>query len=186
MYQAKLALDDAARLKVVRKCMQSDLRKSRRNDEVWNSCGELKVCGFAKCTNCWLANMASLGQAVIMYHTKWESGDVPHRCLSSATACLYGICEAAILAAGYARLSVLFIRVNRNLLFTTLRMYLNSKRWCRWRFVLLPRNQRAEREVRIACRDIFRQSRILGRIIPSIEEILHAGGLENQNRMRKR
>jgi hypothetical protein len=67
-----------------------------------------------------------------------------------------------------------------------LRMYLNSKRWCRWRFVLLPRNQRAEREVRIACRDIFRQSRILGRIIPSIEEILHAGGLENQNRMRKR
>jgi len=35
-----------------------------------------------------------------------------------------------------------------------------------------------EREVRIACRDAFRQSRILGRIIPTIEEILHAGGLE--------
>jgi len=35
-----------------------------------------------------------------------------------------------------------------------------------------------EREVRIACRDAFRQSRILGRIIPTIEEILNAGGLE--------
>jgi len=35
-------------------------------------------------------------------YTEWESGDVPNRCLSSATACLYGICEAAILAAGYA------------------------------------------------------------------------------------
>jgi CRISPR-associated protein Cas1 len=34
--------------------------------------------------------------------TEWESGDIPNRCLSSATACLYGICEAAILAAGYA------------------------------------------------------------------------------------
>jgi len=32
--------------------------------------------------------------------------------------------------------------------------------------------------VRIACRDAFRQSKILARIIPTIEEILHAGGLE--------
>ena len=35
-----------------------------------------------------------------------------------------------------------------------------------------------EREVRIACRDSFRQSRILDRIIPMIEEILAAGGIE--------
>jgi len=35
-----------------------------------------------------------------------------------------------------------------------------------------------EREVRIACRDAFRQSKILARIIPTIEEILYAGGLE--------
>jgi CRISPR-associated protein Cas1 len=32
----------------------------------------------------------------------WESGDLPNRCLSAATACLYGITEAAVLAAGYA------------------------------------------------------------------------------------
>lgn len=35
-----------------------------------------------------------------------------------------------------------------------------------------------ERDVRIACRDAFRQSKIQARIIPTIEEILHAGGLE--------
>ena len=35
-------------------------------------------------------------------HTNWGSGDIANRCLSSATACLYGVCEAAILAAGYA------------------------------------------------------------------------------------
>lgn len=35
-------------------------------------------------------------------HTQWGSGDLPNRCLSSATACLYGIAEAAILAAGHA------------------------------------------------------------------------------------
>ena len=35
-----------------------------------------------------------------------------------------------------------------------------------------------EREVRLACRDAFRQSKVLQRIIPTIEEILAAGGLE--------
>ena len=34
-----------------------------------------------------------------------------------------------------------------------------------------------DREVRIACRDIFRQTRLLKRIIPAIEEILAAGGV---------
>src|SRR3546814_16357746 len=32
----------------------------------------------------------------------WDAGDLPNRCLSAANACLYGITEAAILAAGYA------------------------------------------------------------------------------------
>jgi len=35
-----------------------------------------------------------------------------------------------------------------------------------------------ERDVRIACRDMFRQSKLLKRIIPAIEEILAAGGLK--------
>ena len=34
-----------------------------------------------------------------------------------------------------------------------------------------------EREVRVACRDSFRQSRLLDRIIPTIEEVLAAGGI---------
>ncbi|MFP1557300.1 CRISPR-associated endonuclease Cas1 [Escherichia coli] len=32
----------------------------------------------------------------------WEKGDVVNRCISAATSCLYGISEAAVLAAGYA------------------------------------------------------------------------------------
>lgn len=42
------------------------------------------------------------GNLDVLDEALWESGDVPNRCLSSATACLYCICEAAILAAGYA------------------------------------------------------------------------------------
>ena len=32
----------------------------------------------------------------------WEKGDIANRCISAATSCLYGITEAAVLAAGYA------------------------------------------------------------------------------------
>ena len=30
----------------------------------------------------------------------WDSADIANRCLSAATACLYGVTEAAVLAAG--------------------------------------------------------------------------------------
>lgn len=36
----------------------------------------------------------------------------------------------------------------------------------------------AEREVHLACRDVFRSSHLLGKIIPMIEEVLTAGGME--------
>jgi len=35
-----------------------------------------------------------------------------------------------------------------------------------------------EREVRLACRDAFRKSRVLDRIIPLIQDVLDAGGLD--------
>ena len=35
-----------------------------------------------------------------------------------------------------------------------------------------------ERDVRLACRDAFRQSKVLERIIPTIEQVLAAGGLQ--------
>jgi len=38
--------------------------------------------------------------------------------------------------------------------------------------------RQAEREVRLACRDTFRSTHLLGKIIPMIEEVLSAGGLE--------
>lgn len=33
---------------------------------------------------------------------KWDASDLPNRCLSAATSCLYGVSEAAVPAAGCA------------------------------------------------------------------------------------
>lgn len=43
--------------------------------------------------------------------------------------------------------------------------------------VAAVRGPNPEREVRLRCRDIFRETRLLERIIPSIEEMLSAGGV---------
>jgi len=54
----------------------------------------------------------------------WEAGDLPNRCLSAATACLYGVTEAAVLAAGYAP-AVGFIHTGKPLSF----VYDRGSRW---------------------------------------------------------
>ena len=108
--------------------------------------------------------------------SEWDKGDLPNRCLSSATACLYGVTEAAVLAAGYAP-AVGFIHTGKPLSFVyDIADLFKFDTVVPLAFKVAasqPRN--AEQQVRLACRDVFRQSRLLERIIPAIEEILAAG-----------
>jgi CRISPR-associated protein Cas1 len=128
-------------------------------------------------------------QLAAMYSVRWsgrdydpetfESGDVPNRCLSSATACLYGITEAAVLAAGYAP-AIGFIHTGKPLSFVyDIADIVKFETVVPVAFKQAARNpQQPERAVRLACRNIFRETRLLERLIPLIEEVLAAGGLE--------
>lgn len=179
LYQAKLALDDDARLKVVRKMYAVRFKEeppARRSVQQLRGIEGVRV---RKMYDLIAKQYGVKWKSRNYDHTEWESGDIPNRCLSSATACLYGICEAAILAAGYAP-AVGFIHTGKPQSFvydiadvfkfeTVVPVAFKIAGGC-------PSNP--ERNVRLACRDTFRQSRILDRIIPMIEEILAAGGLQ--------
>ena len=179
LYQAKLALDDTARLKVVRKMYAIRFKEEppeRRSVEQLRGIEGVRVRKMYEL----LARQYGVTWKSRNYdYTEWESGDIPNRCLSSATACLYGICEAAILAAGYAP-AVGFIHTGKPQSFVyDIADVFKFETVVPVAFrIAAKKPQQPEREVRIACRDAFRQSKILSRIIPSIEEILHAGGLE--------
>lgn len=179
LYQAKLALDDEARLKIVRKMYAMRFKEEppeRRSVEQLRGIEGVRVRKMYEL----LAKQHKVEWKARNYdHTEWGSGDVPNRCLSSATACLYGISEAAILAAGYAP-AVGFIHTGKPQSFVydiadifkfetvvPVAFRVASRKGCN-----------PERDVRIACRDAFRQSKVLQRIIPTIEQILAAGGLE--------
>lgn len=179
LYQAKLALDDTARLKVVRKMYAIRFKEEppeRRSVEQLRGIEGVRVRKMYEL----LARQYGVDWKNRNYdYTTWESGDIPNRCLSSATACLYGITEAAILAAGYAP-AVGFIHTGKPQSFVyDIADVFKFETVVPVAFrIAAKKPQQPEREVRVACRDAFRQSRILGRIIPAIEEILHAGGLE--------
>ena len=102
LFQARLALDDMARLKVVRKMYAlrfgEDAPERRSVDQLRGIEG-----ARVRETYRLLAHSHGADWDGRRYDPhEWDTANVVNRCLSAATAALYGITEAAILAAGYA------------------------------------------------------------------------------------
>lgn len=179
LYQARLALDDQARLRVVRKMYTLRFKEeppSRRSVEQLRGIEGVRVRKMYEL----LARQYKVSWKRRNYdHSEWGSGDIPNRCLSSATACLYGICEAAILAAGYAP-AVGFIHTGKPQSFVyDIADIFKFETVVPVAFkVASKKPYTPERDVRLACRDSFRKTRLLKRIIPTIEQVLAAGELE--------
>ncbi len=102
LYQAKLALDEDLRLKVVRKMFElrfGEPAPARRSVEQLRGIEGSRV----RATYALLAKQYGVTWNGRRYDPKdWEKGDTVNQCISAATSCLYGVTEAAILAAGYA------------------------------------------------------------------------------------
>ena len=104
---------------------------------------------------------------------RWSDADPVNRALSAANSCLYGICHAAILSAGFSP-ALGFIHTGKMLSFVydIADLYKAD--------ISIPTAFQAaaaaqdglERQVRIACRDRFVQTRLLERIIPDVREAL--------------
>ncbi len=180
LYQAKLALDDTLRLKVVRKMYAlrfGEEPPERRSIEQLRGIEGARV----RRTYQLLAKQFNVNWTGRDYDPEtWDSSDVANRCLSAATACLYGVTEAAVLAAGYAP-AVGFIHTGKALSFVydVADLY-KFDTVVPVAFKVAAANPRSspERQVRLACRDIFRQTKLLDRIIPDIEDVLASGGVE--------
>ena len=179
LYQAKLALDDQARLKVVRKMYElrfGEKPPERRSVEQLRGIEGARV----KKTYDNLAKRYGVQWKGRRYDpTDWDTSDTPNLCLSAATACLYGITEAAVLAAGYAP-AVGFIHTGKPLSFVyDIADIVKFESVVPIAFQIAARApNNAERAVRLACRDTFRQTKLLGKLIPLIEDVLAAGGMQ--------
>ncbi len=108
----------------------------------------------------------------------WGGSDAVNKALSSANACLYGVCHAAIVVAGYSP-ALGFIHVGKQLSFVydVADLY-KAETTIPLAFKLAKEgSQDIERRARIACRDSFKQQRLLARVIPDIESLLDISAL---------
>jgi len=185
LYQARVALDEDARLNVVREMFRrrfGEAAPSRRSIDQLRGIEGARVREMYKL----IAKKYGVEWKSRNYdRNEWDAADIPNRCLSSATACLYGLCEAAILAAGYApAIGFLHRGKPQSFVYDVADVY-------KFDTVVPAAFETAakiakgkgdgsapERQVRIACRDLFRKTGVLDNIIPLIEEVLKASGLE--------
>lgn len=176
LYQAKLALDDSLRLKVVRKMFAirfGEPAPARR------SIDQLRGIEGARIREQYKMLAKHHG---IPWHGRnydvadWDKGDLINRCLSAATACLYGVTEAAILAAGYAP-AIGFLHSGKPLSFVyDIADLIKFDTVVPEAFRIAKTNPaEPERSVRIACREAFRRHKTLNQLIPMIEDVLAAG-----------
>jgi CRISPR-associated protein Cas1 len=104
---------------------------------------------------------------------QWGHADPINRALSTANSCLYGVCHAAIISAGYSP-ALGFVHTGKMLSFVydVADLYKADVTVPLAFRVVAENEERLETRVRHACRDAFRTTRLLQRIVPDIEFIL--------------
>jgi len=184
LWQARLALDEQARLRVVRKMFElrfGEPPPARRSVDQLRGIEGARVRKLYEL----LARQHGIRWNRRAYDLgDWDASDIPNRALSAATACLYGITEAAVLAAGYAP-AIGFLHTGKPQSFVyDIADIFKFETVVPAAFAVAAKASKGrldlplESAVRRACRDRFRATRLLERIIPTIEEVLEAGGVE--------
>jgi len=179
LYQAQLALDDELRLKVVRKMFEvrfGEPAPQRRSIDQLRGIEGVRVRKIYQ----QLARQYGVEWRGRDYDVKdWDRGDTINQCLSAATSCLYGVTEAAILAAGYAP-AIGFLHSGKPLSFVyDIADLVKFETVVPVAFKIAAKQPRQpDRQVRIACRESFRSTKLLNKLIPLIEDVLAAGDIK--------
>ncbi|MCY2952894.1 MAG: type I-E CRISPR-associated endonuclease Cas1e [Planctomycetota bacterium] len=103
----------------------------------------------------------------------WNAADPVNRALSAANSCLYGLVHAAILSGGYSP-ALGFIHTGKQLSFVydVADLY-KIEQIVPLAFAIAAQNPpELERQVRLACRDRFREGSLTQRILPDIAGVL--------------
>jgi CRISPR-associated protein Cas1 len=104
----------------------------------------------------------------------WRDADPVNRALSAANSCLYGICQAAIVSAGFST-ALGFVHTGKMLSFVyDIADLYKADITIPMAFQAVAEGEHdLESRVRHACRDKFHREKLLPRIIPDIQETLN-------------
>lgn len=170
IHQARLWADDQSRMGVVRRLYQ--LRFSERfNPDL--TLQQIRGMEGARVRDAYAraAREAGISWSGRSYRRdSWDNADPVNRALSAANACLYGICHAAVVSAGFSP-ALGFIHTGKMLSFVyDIADLYKADITIPVAFEAAAQAEKGlERRVRLACRDEFVSRRLLSRILPDIE-----------------
>jgi CRISPR-associated protein Cas1 len=174
--QAKLVIDEASRLAVAYRMYQKRFPGTTLEGKSIEQVRGMEGLRVRK----------AYEQIALQYGMTWEGRNYDqsdwfraspaNRALSAANACLYGLCHAAIVSAGYSA-ALGFIHTGKMLSFVydVADLY-KTETTVPLAFRLAATvTKDLERAVRMECRQVFQTYRLMERILPDIAEVLHAG-----------
>ncbi len=178
LHQAKMWADDNCRIQVIRRLYQlrfpEKLDTSLTLQQIRGMEGLRVRSAYSRA-----AKESGVSWTGRSYKSnEWNSADPVNRALSTANSCLYGICHAAVVSAGFSP-ALGFIHTGKMLSFVydVADLYKNEITIPIAFRVVAESKDVLEKRVRVACRDMFVSIRLLKRIIPDIQMAL---GLSTQ------
>ncbi len=173
LHQASVWYDDENRLKIVRKMYKFRFSESLNPELTLQEIRGKEGIRVRECYRQYSAESGVPWEGRSYNRNDWRSADPINRALSSANSCLYGVCHAAIVAAGYSP-SIGFVHTGKILSFVydVADLYKTQTSIPAAFSATAEDTKKLESRVRWHCRDMFRETKLLTRIIKDIDVIL--------------
>jgi CRISPR-associated protein Cas1 len=171
--QAELVADPLKRVAVVRRMYQARFNQELEPDLTIEQIRGLEGVRVRKSYEDASHTYGILWRGRSYDRSNWRASDPVNRALSTANACLNGLCHSAIVSAGYAP-GLGFIHTGKHLSFVydIADMY-KAETTIPLAFQLTADSTvKLETRVRHACRDLFYAKKLLGRIVNDIDHLL--------------
>lgn len=173
LHQARLATRRSTRLRVVRKLYQMRFKEQLGDSLTLQQIRGMEGARVRDAYYQWSQETGVPWKGRSYKRGDWMHADPINRALSAANACLYGVCQAAIVAAGYSP-ALGFIHTGKQLSFVydIADLYKASVTVPAAFETVAAAPQALEREVRKRCRDLFAQEKLLQRIVRDMDSAL--------------
>jgi len=174
LHQARLASDPALRLEVCKRMYRKRFEDQELDPGL--TLQQLRGMEGARMRTAYMR--ASLKTGVAWHgraydRANWGNSDPINRALSAANALLNGLCQAAIVSGGYSpALGFIHTGKQRSFVFDIADLYKTEITIPVAFRVTAEGKERLGPRVREACRQAFKEAKLLQRILPDIEELL--------------
>lgn len=171
--QARLLCDDETRMSVVRHMYEMRFREKLSPDFTLQQIRGKEGARVRDIYALWSEKTGVPWQGRAYFRADWKGSDTVNRALSTANSCLYGICQAAILALGYSP-ALGFVHTGKALSFVydIADLYKMDVTVPIAFTIAQQGNHQIDTRVRYACREAFRCGDLLRAIVRDLQTLI--------------